>query len=110
MITYTPATSINDLEGILHLQKANLTRSLTADEIQSQGFVTVDHSFEQLKRLNDYEKHIIAKDQDRVIGYVLAMTPASKADIPILIAMFEMFDNIIYNGKKITDYNYLVVG
>src|SRR5437867_1650261 len=110
MITYIPVTTINDLEGILQLQKANLTRSLTADEIQSQGFVTVDHSYEQLKKLNDQEKHIVAKDKDKVIGYVLAMTPVSKNEIPILIPMFNVFDTIIYKGKKITAYNYVIVG
>lgn len=110
MITYTTADTEKDLQGILALQKANLTRSLSEGEIQSQGFVTVDHTYEQLKKLNDIEKHVIAKDDDKIAGYVLAMTTASKFDIPILIPMFEVFESIIYKGKKISDYNYLVVG
>ena len=110
MITYTTANSINDLEGILDLQKRNLAGSLTKDEIQSQGFVTVDHSYDQLEKLNDQEKHVIAKDDEKVIGYLLAMTKRSRFDIPVLIPMFELFDTVSYNGKKISEYNYLVVG
>jgi len=101
---------LNDLEGILLLQNANLARDLTREEIQSQGFVTIKHSYDQLKKLNDYEKHIIAKDKEKVIGYVLAMTQQSKFDIPIIIPMFNVFSNIMYADKKITDYNFIVVG
>lgn len=110
MITYTAANSKNDLEGILKLQKANLPQGLTPDEIRSQGFVTVNHSFDLLAKLNDLEKHIIAKDKEQVVGYVLAMTQHSRYDIPILIPMFDVFDAVRYNGKTISEYNYLIIG
>ncbi len=100
MLTFTKATSTNDLEGILFLQKRNLAQGLPPEEIQSQGFVTVNHSFDQLKKLNDIERHVIAKDGDKVVGYVLAMTQASKSDIPILIPMFDVFNNITFNKKR----------
>ena len=110
MIYYTTANTQNDLEGILTLQKTNLAKNLPQEEVQSQGFVTVDHSYEQLKKLNDCEKHIIAKDGDKVIGYLLAMTQEAKTDIPILFPMFSEFNKILYKGKTIPDYSYLVVG
>ena len=110
MILYTTAASKNDLKGILNLQKRNLARGLTKDEIQSQGFVTVDHSFEQLEVLNNYEKHVIAKDNEKLIGYLLAMTKRSRLDIAVLVPMFELFDTLPYNGKLVSEYNYLVVG
>ena len=110
MINYTTSASIIDLEGIVALQKANLAQHLTQEEIKTQGFVTVHHSFEQLKRLNDQEKHIIAKDNDRIVGYVLAMTKFSKFELPILIPMFNEFEIILYKNKIIAEYNYIVVG
>jgi L-amino acid N-acyltransferase YncA len=110
MITYTTSKTISELEGILHLQKLNLPQQLNAAEINSQGFVTVDHSYESLEKLNDYEKHVIARDGDKVIGYVLAMTKESKHDIPILIPMFDLFDTLSYQEKKISAHNYIVVG
>jgi ribosomal protein S18 acetylase RimI-like enzyme len=110
MIIYKTADKQSELEGILSLQKINLTESLSTEEVQSQGFVTVNHTYEQLKKLNDYEKHIIAKDGDKVIGYTLAMTQNSKSDIPILIPMFNIFNEVMYAGKKINAYTYIVVG
>lgn len=110
MITYTTSQTPAELEGILQLQKANLAQGLTQEEIQSQGFVTVHHSYDQLTQLNDIEQHLIAKDGDQVIGYLLAMTTASRNDIPILVPLFETFDQVDYLGKKVSEYHYLVVG
>ena len=99
-----------DLEGILRLQKSNLPQGLTLDERRSQGFVTVNHSYQLLEKLNDYEKHVIAKDRGKVVGYVLAMTKFSRLDVPILLPMFDEFDMVLYRGKKISECNYIVVG
>lgn len=110
MIEYTTASTEKDLHGILKLQQANLVLNLSETEIQSQGFVTVVHSFESLKKMNDFEQHVIVKDNDEVVAYVLAMTEKSKADIPILIPMFEMFGKTLFNGKLISSYKYIVVG
>lgn len=110
MITFTTATTPHHLEGILALQSANLAAYLDQDEVQSQGFVTVVHSYEQLRRMNEVEKHIIALDGDTVVGYLLAMTKAAKADIPVLVPMFETFDETDFKNQKIADCNYLVVG
>lgn len=109
-LEYISATSNQDLLGILTLQKKNLAGQLDAAEIRSQGFVTVDHSYEQLEKLNAIEQHIIARDGDKVIGYILAMTSCSRHDIPVLVPMFEQFDSIGYKGKKIIDFRYMVVG
>ena len=110
MIAYTISKTKDELLGILHLQKENLSHALTKDEIISQGFVTVNHSYDQLKNLNDIENHIIAKDNDKVIAYLLAMTQRSRFDIPVLIPMFERFEKILFRNKLISDYHYIVVG
>ena len=110
MLIFVKATSASDLEGILFLQKKNLAQGLSTEEIQSQGFVTVNHSFEQLKGLNDIEQHVVAKDGDKIVGYVLAMTQQSRNDIPILLPMFDAFGKIIFNDKKVNDCHYIVVG
>jgi GNAT superfamily N-acetyltransferase len=109
-LNYTYADSVNDLHGILSLQKKNLSAALSKEEINEQGFVTVDHSFEQLASLNKYEKHIICKDEEKVVAYLLAMTIDSKDNIPVLIPMFEQFNALELDGRPLTDYNYIVVG
>ncbi len=109
MIITTSQTN-QDLVQILALQKQNLAQSLSEEEISREGFVTVNHSFEDLKKMNSYEQSVIAKENDTVVAYLLAMTQQSKYDIPILLPLFEMFNQTPYRGKKISEYNYLVVG
>jgi hypothetical protein len=110
MIVYTTAKTNEEIQQVLELQKSNLPQNLTSEQITTQGFVTVNHSFDTLKKMNSIEQSIIAKDNDHVIGYLLAMTGESKNDIPVLIPMFRIFDNVMYKNKKISAYNYIVVG
>lgn len=110
MIVYTTAKTDEEILRIIELQKNNLPQNLTEEQITTQGFVSVIHSFDVLKKMNDIEQSIIAKDDDHVIGYLLAMTAKSKNDIPVLIPMFNAFNNVVYNHKKISEYKYIVVG
>jgi L-amino acid N-acyltransferase YncA len=110
MITYATAETEEDLRGILVLQKANLKTNLSKEEVERDGFVTVDHTFGTLKKLHDIAPHIIAKDNSKVVGYVLAMTKKSRFDIPIIFPMFAEFEKIPFKGKMVSDYNYMVVG
>lgn len=110
MINYTTASTAADLQGILQLQKQNLPSALSPDEISGQGFVTVVHSFDELNKLNEIEHHVIAKDGDNVIAYLLAMTEDSQSAIPVLVPMFEAFNNIPFAGRSVSDFAYIVVG
>jgi ribosomal protein S18 acetylase RimI-like enzyme len=110
MVNYTTAKSKEDLEGILSLQQANLAVNLSREDILSQGFVTVVHRYEDLEKMNNIEQHIIAKDGNKIIAYLLAMTKHAKRDIPILLPMFEIFDSINYENKTVSSFNYMVVG
>jgi len=106
----TIVQSPTDLQQILQLQKSNLPANLTPEEIASQGFVTVSHTLTDLQKMDAIEHSVIAKENDQVVAYLLAMTIHSQADIPILIPMFELFNDITYQGKRINDYKYIVVG
>jgi predicted GNAT superfamily acetyltransferase len=110
MITYTTSKSIEDLAGIIELQKKNLRSNLTKEEIEREGFVTVMHSLKDLTKMNAFEHSVIAKRGGKIIAYLIAMTSKSKADIPVLIPMFANFDNIRLHNKALSAYNYIVVG
>lgn len=110
MIIYTSADSNKDLEGILALQQLNLPINLSSKEIASEGFLTVVHRLADLRSMNAVEKHIVAKEDDKVIAYVLAMTKASQNDIAVLKPMFQTFDSIYFDNRPVSSYNYIVVG
>jgi hypothetical protein len=110
MIKYTTSKTSQDLSEITILQKSNLRQNLTATETQNQGFLTVSYSLETLQKMQDKESHIIAKDNDKIVGYVLALTEKSRFDIPVLAPMFETFDLIQYKEKLVSSYNYIAIG
>ncbi len=58
-------------------------------EKQSEGFVTVSHTYAILKQMSDACPHIIAKDGDLVVGYALVMLKEFRDEISVLSAMFE---------------------
>lgn len=99
-----------ELKQILQLQAQNHKDSVDEDTKAKQGFVTVKHSFSEIKALNNIEKHTILKVDNQVEAYVLAMTKKSKNLIPILEPMFKIFDEIFYKNKKISEYKYMVCG
>ncbi|MEJ1238527.1 GNAT family N-acetyltransferase [Chryseolinea sp. T2] len=109
-VEYTSATSHQHLQGILELQQRNLAKNLGDHEVLSQGFVTVQHSMEDLQKMNSIERHVIAVHNDRVVAYLLAMTRASRHDIPILVPMFNVIDSIVHNNKPLAVSTYIVVG
>lgn len=110
MILFKSAETPEELEGILSLQSFNLFQNISESEKETQGFVTVHHSLDQLASMNSIARHLIAKDREKVVGYILAMTKASKTLIPVLVPMFDQFDRLLYREKPVSDYNYLVIG
>ena len=92
MITYKRATSDRELHEILAIQKRSLKIHTSQGDREAQGFVTVSHSFEVLKKMNDACPHILAMNDTRVIGYALVMLCRFKNEIPILVSMFATGD------------------
>lgn len=99
-----------ELQGIIELQKANLLTEISESEKSEQGFVTVQHSIDQLRLMHDLEPHVIAVDGGKVIGYILAMTKESKNLVPVLVPMFEQFDRLIFEEKCLSAFDYMVIG
>lgn len=104
---FQTANTVEDLFGILELQKENHFQSISSID---DGFVTVRHDFEVLAKMNGLAPHVVAKNGESIVGYVLAMTSESREDVPVLIPMFEQFDLLTYKEKPLSLWNYLVVG
>jgi hypothetical protein len=106
----TTVKNDDDVRGILALQQKNLKKNLTPEQIQSQGFLTVEHKFSVLKAMNDAQPSVIVKDGDTVVAYCLAMFPQFRNDVPELIALFDTIDDIDYDGQTLKDFKYVVMG
>lgn len=110
MIEYGTANTEKDLLGILSLQKSNLSQAISEVELQKEGFVTVDHDLELLRKMNDPFPHIIAKENERVIGYTLVMLPDLKNTIEVLKPLFNQIVKIILDGRSLNSRRYFVMG
>lgn len=109
-VQFTTATTDADLRGVLTLQAANQKATLSADYQKEQGFVTLTHTPDMLRQMSEAAPQIIAKDADVVVGYALTLLPSVKAVVPALLPLFDQFDKIEYDGKRIGDYRYYVMG
>jgi hypothetical protein len=104
MIVYTKASSEKELKQILGLQRKNLPKDLSNEEKSNEGFLTVEHTLEILKKMNDYCPHSIAKYNDKVVGFALPMTKDIGDEITVLKPMFYQINQII------SDEKYMVMG
>lgn len=109
MIATTTQTQ-QDLEQILQLQQANLITGLSTDEWQDQGFLTVQHDLDLLKKMHNAAPSIIIKDNDRVIAYALAMPLECGDMVPVLEPMFENFNRLTWKGKRLNEQSFYVMG
>lgn len=104
MITYKRASSDNELYQILEIQLRALKGNVSLEEQKEQGYITVPHTFEVLKKMNDACPHILALRDGKVVGYALTMLTSFRNEMEILIPMFETADHLLANK------NYLVMG
>lgn len=110
MIKFGIATTPQDLQSILDLQKVNLPAHISAEEAISQGFLTVDHDFDLLEKMNTPFPHIIAKVDNEVVGYTLVMLRKWKNVFAVLVSMFDEINKIEYENVLLQDASYFVMG
>jgi len=112
---YFRASTDDELQQILQLQRANLAINISSETKQKEGYVTVEHDFELLKRMNNSCPHTIAKDGDKIIGYALSMDNQFQNEIEVLRPMFEQLrlhpvasklNNFLVMGQVCIDKEY----
>lgn len=104
-ILYKRASTLDELEQIRTLQLQNSSQNISSEEKLQEGFVTVQHSVALLEQMNSACAHIIAKDNDAVVGFALVMLSGFRNEIKALISMFERIDELVHKDKT-----YVVMG
>ncbi len=94
MIDVRPVRDDRELGQILALQRRNLPRALTPEQIAGQGFVTVEHSLELLRKMHAVSPSIVAVDGDALAGYALVMPVECRPWIPILEPRFQRLESL----------------
>lgn len=110
MLGYKNVSTLEEIKQILALQTENLPKNISAEEAKEQGFVTVQHNEDLLWRMNQEYPHVVAVDDGKVVGYTLVMTKAFKAEIPVLVPMFQLLDELTFDGEVLGEANYFSMG
>ena len=110
MVSYLAATTEKHLGAILKLQQANLPKNISAKEAQQQGFVTVEHNIEILRAMNAQYGHQIALIDDELAAYALVMLRDFSRSVPVLWPFFERLEHLEWQGKKLSEMAYFVMG
>ena len=104
MITVSQAT-LNDMDGVLALLKANHVSNMTEEE-KKNGFVTTNMTNEQMTRLICEENGVtVAKDGDKVVAFALAASWEFWKEWPFFQYMIEILPDNSYNGEPLTVAN-----
>ena len=92
MIEARPVADEAELAQILELQRSNLARNLDERESAENGFVTVEHTLDVLRRMHALAPSIIAKDGSDLAGYALVMPLECRSFVPVLEPMFRRLE------------------
>ena len=99
------ASTIDELNQILELQSRNLPKHISKDELEAEGFVSIEHDLELLKRMNDRCSHIIGCSGEQLIAYALCMHPEFRQEIELLKPMFDHLEAL-----DMLSWSFMVMG
>ena len=100
-----------DLEGITHLNQANLKRNLLdTEKIKSQGYVSWEYSLPLLQKMHLQHPSVIALTNERVVGYALIAIKQVRREHPEFNLVLHKLDHITYQQKPLSEYNYYAMG
>ncbi len=99
-IIYGRSKTDKELHQILELQHKNLFENISDVQRRDEGFLTVEHTFGLLKKMNGTCPHVIAKVSDKVVGYALCMHHMFSQELELLKPMFKELQAILPENEK----------
>ena len=96
--------TLNDIEGVLDLQKLYLVSNLSEEE-KKAGFVTTPFSIEQLTFVINNGGLFLAKDNAKTIAYIFAESWDFFSQYPIFEHMISLFPTLSFLDFEINTTN-----
>ncbi len=110
MLRVELCNSAADLVQVRALLEANHARTVDPALWESQGFVTMEYTVDELASICGRYRHVVAKDGDKVVGYALVLLAENKAPFTILADMFKKIATASFNGQPVREGDYFVMG
>lgn len=106
----TTAETEEQLQGILDLQKQNLVTELAEDEKKAEGFVTLKHDLDLLRRMAAHSPQVIALHKGQVVAYALTLSPVLRNEIPLLAPMYDELSRLHYKDRPVSPERFMGAG
>ncbi|CAF2016494.1 unnamed protein product [Rotaria magnacalcarata] len=105
MISFTTTQSEEDLLNIISLMKSNLRENLSIDQQTSGGFLSIDFSYDVLRKIRQLAPSIRAKDSNsnKLVGYALTSLPEFAAELPNTAKLVTIINTLEYKSKPVRD-------
>jgi hypothetical protein len=99
----------DDYPGICELAAANYEQNLSPTDRQ-QGFISAKYTLQQIADIASDLGIIVARDNDRVVGFACASRLNSDDQPSIVKNMIAEFDRIGFQGRLLADYKIFLYG
>ncbi len=100
----------SDLERIVDLQRRNLAKNLSAGQASADGFVTVEHTMDVLRRMHAMAPSIVARHGENLAGYALVAPLECRSFIPMLEPMFDRLSKLRRGGRPLLEHRTYFMG
>lgn len=110
MINIGKVESYNDLLQIRELNQNNLKNNLSEEDRLEYGFLTLDYGIDLLKDVNKIQKSIVARDNDKIVGYAIVIDKTVYGLNKLFDDLIDRLSTITFNTKKLKNINYALVG
>ena len=98
-----------DMSEVLRIQNDNLRINLSPLD-QSNGYLSVSFSAEQLKEMNSEIPIIVADMGSGLGGYLCSSSFEYSKQVPLLAYMMKLFKTITYRNRPIDSYRSFIYG
>jgi len=100
----------SDLRAILALQASQLAAALGPEAAARDGFVTVSHDLETLRRMHALAPSVVAVCGPTITGSALVMPVEAAPWVPVLAPMFDLLRTLTFRGRPLTALRHYVMG
>lgn len=100
----------SDISAIQTLFWANLRSNLTPAQAQRSGFVVVEYPDWLLRAMMSLEPLLVVRDGDTLAGYLYPIPDYYRYIFPAFRERFAMMDEIIYQGKRLSELRFMKLG
>lgn len=110
MVTYKKSRTEEELQAIIDLQAQNLSRNISQEEADKEGFVTLSHTLPILKAMNHPYPHSIAMNGNELVGYALVSELHHFSHFPEMKPALDIMNEVVYKSAKLERSNFFFMG